>query len=278
MLVLACKAAYAVAPPVRRPAPALRDRPVTWSNPQGRTLTQVHDDVWLAERPFYPTLPGLQNTDVGCKACVIRLPDGKLWVHAPVALDPELRAALAEIGPVGHIVTPNTEHQKFAPSWILEYPDAKSFSCPGLREKKPEIGWQSSLAELLDGTDGVASAAPPAVWGGALELCWVRDQVPLTGALGSIPFFNEVVFFHRPSKTLIVTDLWWNYPRETSRLWKFGMDRIYKPVYNRLMRTESWDASYTTIMNWDFEYLAPTHGEPVAADGKAVLARHLGYE
>ena len=140
MLVLACKAAYAVAPPVRRPAPALRDRPVTWSNPQGRTLTQIHDDVWLAERPFYPTLPGLQNTDVGCKACVIRLPDGKLWVHAPVALDPELRAALAEIGPVGHIVTPNTEHQKFAPSWILEYPDANSYACPGLREKKPEIG------------------------------------------------------------------------------------------------------------------------------------------
>ena len=92
------------------------------------------------------------------------------------------------------------------------------------------------------------------------------------------PFFNEVVFCHKPSGTLIVTDLWWNYPRETSRLWKFGMDRIYKPVYNRLMRTESWDASYTTIMNWDFEYLAPTHGEPVAADGKAVLARHLGYE
>ena len=257
MLVLACKAAYAVAPPVRRPAPALRDRPVTWSNPQGRTLTQVHDDVWLAERPFYPTLPGLQNTDVGCKACVIRLPDGKLWVHAPVALDPELRAALAEIGPVGHIVTPNTEHQKFAPSWILEYPDAKSYACPGLREKKPEIGWQSSLAELLDGTDGVASAAPPAVWGGALELCWVRDQVPLTGALGSIPFFNEVVFFHRPSRaTLIVTDLWWNCRARPAGAWKFGPSDLQARRTTADAHGGGWDASYGTIMNTDFEYRA----------------------
>ena len=35
--------------------------------------------------------------DVGCKACIVRLPDGKLWVHAPVALDDPLRAALAEL-------------------------------------------------------------------------------------------------------------------------------------------------------------------------------------
>ena len=54
-------------PPLRRPAPSLlRDRPATWSNPQGSVLTQIHDDVWLAERPFFPTLPGLQGTDVGC--------------------------------------------------------------------------------------------------------------------------------------------------------------------------------------------------------------------
>eukprot|EP00966_Prymnesium_polylepis_P130092 3008597-Prymnesium_polylepis.2 len=53
------------------------------------------------------------------------------------------------------------------------------------------------------------------------------------------------------------------------------MDIIYRPVYNRLMRGVDWDDSYRTIMGWDFDYLAPAHGEPVAADGKAVLADHL---
>ena len=117
---------------------------------------------------------------------------------------------------------------------------------------------------------------PPAEWGGAIQLCWLRDRVPLT----SIPFFNEVVFAHAPSRTLIVSDLWWNYPSgedvpRSSRLWKAGMDIIYRPVYNRLMRGVDWDDSYRTIMGWDFDYLAPAHGEPVAADGKAVLADHL---
>ena len=104
----------ALSRPLRRtPAPPLVvDREVTWSNPQGAPLTAIADDVWLAERPFYPRLPGLQSTDVGCKAVIIRLPDGKLWVHAPVGLDDAMRHTLAELGPVAHIVTPNTEHQQ----------------------------------------------------------------------------------------------------------------------------------------------------------------------
>lgn len=89
--------------------PHLIDRSISWSNPQGSVLTQIADDVWLAERDFYPRLPGLQGTDVGCKACIVRLPDGKLWVHAPVELDDSLKAALEELGPVGHIVTPNSK-------------------------------------------------------------------------------------------------------------------------------------------------------------------------
>jgi len=288
-MLIAAGLALALTKPLRRaPAPPLLpDRPATWSNPQGTSLAQIADDVWLAERPFYPTLPGLQGTDVGCKACVVRLPDGKLWVHAPVGLDDSLRHALAELGPVGHIVTPNTEHQKFAPSWMLEFPDASSYACPGLREKKPDTGWRRSLVELLD-SEALSATAPPIEWGGVIDLCWVRDKIPLTPG---IPFFNEVVFCHRPSKTLIVTDLWWNYPASrndveggaalpeevplSSRLWKIGMDRIYRPVYNNLMRTSTCGQSYATILGWDFEYIAPCHGEPVSEGAKTVLREHL---
>jgi len=269
------------AAPLRRPAaPALVQYDRSWSNPQGSVLTQIHDDVWLAERPFYPRLPGLQGTDVGCKACVVRLPTGKLWVHAPVGLDPPLVSALAELGEVGFIVTPNTEHQLYAPSWILAYPSAKAYACPGLRDKKPEVGWGESLDALLDAPNGLTAAAPPAEWEGVIDLCWVRDKVPLTPG---IPFFNEVVFLHRPSRTLIVTDLWWNYPAgenvpTSSRVWKWAMDTIYRPVYNRLMRTPTCPDSYRAILDWDFQSIAPCHGEPVAEGGRKILAEHLALE
>ena len=61
----------------------------------------------------------------------------------------------------------------------------------------------------------------------------------------------------------------------SSRLWKLGMDKIYRPVYNGLMRTPSWGESAKTILSWDWDYIAPAHGEPVASDGKRVLREHL---
>lgn len=47
----------------------------------------------------------------------------------------------------------------------------------------------------------------------------------------------QVVFFHKPSKMLITTDLFWDYPSKNvpfgTKAWKFGMDQIYLPFYNR---------------------------------------------
>lgn len=30
------------------------------------------------------------------------------------------------------------------------------------------------------------------------------------------------------------------------------------------------------VLGWDFEYIAPCHGEPVSQDGKRILREHLG--
>ena len=54
------------------------------------------------------------------------------------------------------------------------------------------------------------------------------------------------------------------------------MDIIYRPVYNRLMDRDGTRAdSFQTILGWDWDYLAPCHGEPVVNDAKGVLRRHL---
>jgi hypothetical protein len=45
---------------------------------------------------------------------VLRLSDSSIWVHSPVHLDDDLAAALATLGDVKHIVSPNYEHTKYA--------------------------------------------------------------------------------------------------------------------------------------------------------------------
>lgn len=69
------------------------------------------------------------------------------------------------------------------------------------------------------------------------------------GCLGMVTVFYQparafhngmqVVFVHKPSGTLIATDLIWNYPGsgtpKGTQAWKFGMDRVYLPFYKTFM-------------------------------------------
>jgi hypothetical protein len=262
--LVAATSADGLAAPLRMPRLASADRPVTYSNPLGASLSRIRENVWLGERPFFPRLPGLGGVDVACKMAVVRLRDGSLWVHAPVGLDAATRAAIDALGAVRHIVTPNTEHLTWAQEWIEAYPDATSYACPGLREKRPDIGYDRDVCDV-----------PPAACGGEIECVWFGNERSPFNLLGDAPFFSEVVFCHSQSRVLFVTDLFWNYPSAAPPLWKAGMDRIYRPVYNGLMKRDGWDDDAARVLAMDWDYLAPCHGEPVAEGAKAALAAHL---
>ena len=172
------------------------DRDVTWSNPQGATLTQLKPQVWWGERPFYPRIPGLRGVDVACKMAVVKLRDGTLWVHAPVALDDKTRAAVDALGPVRHVVTPNTEHLKWAKEWLDAYPDATGYACPGLMDARPDIGYDAE----------VGRGDPPASWLDEFEVAWIEEERSPFKIFGDKPFFSEVVFNHKQSGVLFVAD------------------------------------------------------------------------
>jgi len=176
--------------------PAVADRAVTYSNPLGSTLTPIRENVWWGEREFYPRIPGLSQFDVACKMAVVRLRDGSLWVHAPVALDAATKAAVDALGPVRHVVTPNTEHLKWARQWIDAYPEATSYCCPGLREKRPDIGYDLEVGD-----------ACPEAWGGEFECTWVEEERAPFGAgqESDIPNFKGSDLGRFP---LVSADFW----------------------------------------------------------------------
>lgn len=141
---------------------------------------------------------------------------------------------------------------------------------------------------------------------------------PFTGK----PFFNEVVFYHTRTKSLLMTDLYWNYPRsdgivnsnymnrpefdgkkagawelapnvETipwgSRLWKVGMDQVYRPFYMNWMivgdRREEFErmASFmsgVTEGGWEVENIVPCHGDVVRGKSlvRGVLKDHFNLQ
>jgi len=247
---------------------------VGWSNRLGTVLTPVVEGggscVYVACRPFL-----WNRIDVGCKMTVVELstrsnnsskPD--LFVHSPVQLDQSLMEGIDKLGTVKHVISPNYEHIKYAKEWQEAYPDALMWACPGLMERDKNVKWTGEIPH---------SARPPTYPNGSIEKpeeMWDWDEIaplhfdveknPFTGR----PFFNEVVFYHKNTKTLMTTDTYWNYPNSDgitnsnykdkeefensesgpwdlapsvssiplgSSLWKKGMDKLFRPFYLNLM-------------------------------------------
>ena len=135
--------------------------------------------IWHATRPV-----AFGPVTVTTRMTVVRLADGGLFVHSPIAPDDALHAALSDIGPVRHVVAPNRSHHLFFADFLAAFPDARGYVAPGLADKRPDL------------------AAYPAL---PADAPWSSDLDAY--AIGGIPALNETAFFHRGSGTLILTDL-----------------------------------------------------------------------
>lgn len=192
--------------------------PSGWSNRLGTALTPVAPDVYTADRPFY-----WNKIDVGCRMTVIRLSNDDIVVHSPIGLDPPLLETLQKLnGKVTHVISPNYEHVKYAKEWGEKFTDANMWGCPGLMEREEQVRWTGEIqyharppgfSKWGNGEAGdeseTANRSDMWDWSELQPLHIDVEVNPFTGR----PFFNEVIFYHSPSKTLLTTDLYWNYPR-----------------------------------------------------------------
>jgi glyoxylase-like metal-dependent hydrolase (beta-lactamase superfamily II) len=95
-------------------------------------------------------------------------------------------------------------------------------------------------------------------------------------------WLHEVVLFHRPSRTLVLTDLCFNIHRSSSRvarvffrangMWqRFGPSRAIRHLAVS-DRSALW-RSLEDILRWDFERIVPGHGDVIEHKGPAALHR-----
>lgn len=158
-------------------------------------------DLWIVDGPEIGMRYMGLTLPFPTRMTVIRLPDGELWIHSPIAWDDALAIRLAEIGRVRHLVAPNSLHYWHIPDWQARYPDARSYGAPGLQK----------TARRRLRIDETLGEQPAEAWAGVIDQC-VAPGTLLT----------EVEFFHRPSRTLVLTDLVENFElfRVKRRLWR----------------------------------------------------------
>lgn len=162
-------------------------------------LKPVARDVWIVDGPEIAFARIGLRLPFTTRMTVIRLGSGGLILHSPVEYSPELRSALEALGPIRFLVAPNSLHYWWIPDWKARLPGVPVLAIPGLdkRAKRPV-----QVDQLL-----VDRQSP---WPEEIGLLVVEGGV-----------LTEAVFFHRSSKTLILTDLIENFELKRIHGWFF---------------------------------------------------------
>lgn len=193
---------------------------------------------------------------------VVRLAGRELLLHSPIAATTDLLGEISALGRVAYIVAPNRFHHLFVAQWTEAYPDASVYVAPGLEKKRSDLT-----------ISGVLTDDPEPGWAGTM------DQALMLG----FPLANEVVFFHRPSATLVATDLAFNIGANSGPLTRFvfrvsgAYGRLAPTLLERVLVRDrpAFARSLRKVLEWPFERVVVAHGDVSEREGRAQLER--GY-
>jgi len=218
-------------------------------------LVEVGPEIWTAEDTL--GLPGGVKLPIRMTVC--RLPRGGLFVHSPLPLREPLLMAVARIDAVEYLVAPSCLHHRFVGPWLTRFPGAKLYGAEGLARKRKDLQFAGVLGR---------GEAP---WGAVI------DQALIAGA----PRLNETVFLHRPSRSLLVTDLLFNVSEPANFM--TGLVLRMMGTRGRLAMSRAWrrytrdrkalKASLEQVLSWDFGRILPGHGAVFESDEAPVKAR-----
>src|SRR6185437_666752 len=134
------------------------------------TLHCFGENIWIADGP---RVSAFGPITLPTRMIVVRLGDASVWINSPVdEPSSELLEQIRAIGSVRYLVAPTPLHVWRLKEWRALFPDAQL--------------WDPHM--LTD--------TSPAQWAEDIDQLVFRGNV----------FLDEVEFFHKPSRVLMVTD------------------------------------------------------------------------
>ena len=233
--------------------------------PPLNTLKPVFENVWIVDGPViafgmpWPKLP------FPTRMTVIRLAGGDLFIHSPTPLVPQLKAEIEKAGRVRFIIGPNRIHYWWVPEWKAAFPDARVYLAPRtLDQAKGHIACENVPLDRDRGYKWDTEIA----------------TLPVRGS-----YMTEIVFYHRPSRTLLLTDFIENF--EPNKLGSFLMRLLTKlggvqdpdgqmPRDLRLTYAKQkpqLKAAVEQMIAWDPVRVILAHGRWYRENGAGELAR-----
>lgn len=216
-------------------------------------LRGIDEDIWVSESPLRFVV------EMGRRMTVIRIREGELLIHSPAELTDGLREELDALGEVRFVVPASKVHGHLGMEQYAEaYPAAEIFAAPGLAERRKDVDFAAEVGDQ-----------PDPRWADVLDQATLRGHRML----------EEIVFLHKPSRSLIVGDIVFNIEADaplSTRLWAWGprlRRRTGPPPPFRIGIGDKSAAreSIDDILRWDFDRIIVGHGAIIDTNGREVL-------
>ena len=217
-------------------------------------MKPLADNLWLLRYEL-----SLLGADLRRNVTVMRLASGDLVIHSTGPFTPQDVAAIRAEGTPRWMMDVMLRHDTFAKQGRQAFPDASYLGPEGFSDV---VGFPTQ--PLVDQPE----------WNGELEVM----------TLAGVPSMKEAVVLHRPSRTLIVADLFFDFGPDESAWTKFllllAVGKHHDPGVSRPLRLavkdkEAFQASLATMMSWDFDRLIPGHGDVIDTGAKSRVAEAL---
>ncbi|MDE2581967.1 MAG: DUF4336 domain-containing protein [Rhodospirillales bacterium] len=227
-------------------------------------LKPVAEDLWIVDGPEVRMRYAGLRLPFTTRMTIVRLPDGRLFVHSPTELTVTLRQDVASLGPVGFLVSPNRLHTTWLDAWRRAWPEAQTAGVAA------EPAWDGTRLRAALNLGGPG----PFPWAPAIA------QTLVPGGM-----FSEAVFFHAPSRSLILTDLIENFELERVRCrWLRLVLRVTGPLHPNgtappdmrwtfRRHKPALRAALALMRGWAPERIIFAHGRWYPSDGVRELNR-----
>lgn len=194
--------------------------------------------------------------EVGARMTALSLDDG-LLLHSPVPAPMEVVAAL---GAPRWAVAPNRFHHLYVGAYVAA--GLEGWAAPGVARKQPEVAFTGTLE---------GDVQP---FGDEVEV------IPLR----CFELASEVLLLHRPSRTLVVTDLVFHFQPDDPWLTRAGMALLggYPGCSTTLLERVGFDRptareELSLLLDRDFDRLILSHGAVLESGGRDALARAFSW-
>lgn len=220
---------------------------------------------------------------IGGRGTIVRLQSGALAVFSPIALTDDVKAKVSELGEVKYIAALDQEHHIFLGPWHKQYPNAQVMGPDTLPEKRAKQKDENvPFAFLFSKSKPVETISPEF----DAEFDWEYVEAHIN---------KELVFHHKPTRTLIQADLMFNLPahEQYSKSDENPTTGIFTKIFTALQNTQGnalWQQrtvwygtsssdrngfaqSIARINKWDFERIISCHGDVIEGNGKGIFEK-----